>query len=190
MAYCLVRTKLFFPGARIIRFPIDVRRKQNMVLGSGFTTGKNCRLEVVATSTKDPKGPILNIGKHFQMNDHCHITASEKVEIGDYVLLASKVYISDVSHGNYSANTEHSHPSEKVAERTLVTAPVKIKNNVWLGDGVCVLPGVTIGENSIIGANAVVTSNIPANSIAVGIPAKVIKQFDFTQNKWVSIKNK
>ncbi|MFK2395474.1 DapH/DapD/GlmU-related protein [Bacteroides fragilis] len=52
-----------------------------------------------------------------------------------------------------------------------------IKKNAWLGEGVAVMPGVTIGENSVIGANAVVTKDIPDNSIAVGIPAKVIKQF-------------
>ena len=54
---------------------------------------------------------------------------------------------------------------------------VIIKKNAWLGEGVAVMPGVTIGENSVIGANAVVTKDIPDNSIAVGIPAKVIKQF-------------
>ena len=62
-----------------------------------------------------------------------------------------------------------------------------IEQNVWLGEGVVVLPGVTIGENAIIGANAVVSKNIPAFSIAVGNPAKVIKTYNFEQKKWLAI---
>ena len=189
MLYCMLRTKIVYPNARIIRFPIDIRRKKNISIGNGFTTGKNCRIEVVLVDLKKKNDKLLKIGHSFQMNDHCHITASESVDIGNNVLLASKVYISDVSHGGYGAGEVHSDPEEIVAKRTLITAPVKINDNVWLGDGVCVLPGVTIGENSIIGANAVVTQNIPANSIAVGIPAKVIKRYNFEQKKWKSIKD-
>ena len=62
-----------------------------------------------------------------------------------------------------------------------------IEENVWLGDGVCVLPGVTIGKGSIIGANAVVNKNIPAYCIAAGVPAKVIKKFDEQLKQWVAV---
>ena len=74
-----------------------------------------------------------------------------------------------------------------VKERSLSSKSVIIKDNVWLGEHVSVLPGVTIGENSIIGANSVVTKSIPANSIAVGIPAKVIKQFNFETKRWEKV---
>jgi lipopolysaccharide O-acetyltransferase len=64
---------------------------------------------------------------------------------------------------------------------------VVIGDNVWIGESVCVLPGVSIGEGCIIGALSVVTKSIPAYSIAVGSPARVVKQFDFEQNKWKKI---
>ncbi len=126
---------------------------------------------------------ILIIGENVQLNDQVHITACHNVSIGNNVLIASKVYISDVSHGNYAGNYQSS-PHEPPSFRQLMAKPVTIENNVWLGDGVCVLPGVTIGYGSIIGANAVVNRNIPPLSIAVGIPARIVKQFNQETKVW------
>jgi len=158
-----------------------------MRIGRGFVTGRNCRIETQSLSNTSPIGPILIIGNHVQLNDSCHISASHSIRIDDHVLIASKVYISDVAHGSYSGDEHDSHPSHPPAERPLATKPVHIHKNVWLGDGVCVLPGVNIGEGSIIGANAVVTANIPAYSIAVGIPARVIKTFNQNSKRWENI---
>lgn len=66
---------------------------------------------------------------------------------------------------------------------------VHIGNNVWIGEFVSILPGVTIGDGSIIGSTSVVSKDIPAFSIAVGSPAKVIKTYDKDTNKWVNINN-
>jgi acetyltransferase-like isoleucine patch superfamily enzyme len=126
---------------------------------------------------------LLRLGKNVQMNDYVHITAGENVTIGNNVLIASKVYISDTTHGEYSAN-EHSLPFDAPVARSLSFKPVVIEDNVWLGEGVCVLPGVTIGFGTIVGANAVVTKSIPAMSIAVGAPAKVIKKFNQASGIW------
>lgn len=159
-----------------------------MKFEDGLVTGRNCRLEIEKIETLT-KGEIrLTLGKNLQMNDFCHITAAEKVVIGDNVLIASKVYISDVSHGNYSGAMEHSSSSTLAVERPLISSPVTIEDNVWLGDGVCVLPGAYIGKNSIIGANAVVTGIIPPNCIAVGIPAKVVKIYNQQNKTWETIK--
>lgn len=183
LAICLVRSKFVFGNARLIRFPIDLRNKKAIKVGKGFTTGRGCRLEVEGEITNKPK---LLIGENFQMNDYCHITAAESVIIGDNVLLASKVYISDVSHGKYGGNGQ-SAPSKLPVDRKLNANPVVIEDSVWLGDGVCVLPGVTIGECAVIGANAVVTTSIPANTIAVGIPARPIKKYNFESKEWERI---
>ena len=72
-------------------------------------------------------------------------------------------------------------------ERKYRTRPVFIEDNVWIGESVSVLPGVRIGKNSIIGANSVVTKNIPENSIAVGNPARVIKKYNFETSFWEKI---
>ena len=181
LAVSLLRTKFIFRRARLIRFPIDIRGKGNIQVGGGFTTGRNCRLEALPVTPG--KAKLLIIGENVQLNDNVHITACESVTIGNNVLMASKVYISDVSHGSYSGVRDSS-PDIPPADRLLVTKPVIIHDNVWLGDGVCVLPGVTIGYGSIIGANAVVNKSIPSLSIAAGIPARVIKKYNEANKLW------
>lgn len=186
MIYCVIRTKLLFPKARIIRFPFDVRDKKHIEIGKNFTAGRNCRFEGTVDIPKSLK--TLLIGDNVQVNDLVHITAGERVEIQNNVLIASKVYISDTVHGSYGKHNIHSDPMTPPSERSLITSPVLIEENVWLGDGVCVLPGVTIGKGSIIGANAVVTKSIPSFSIAAGIPAQVIKKYNFNSKKWENIR--
>ncbi|MFD2601207.1 acetyltransferase [Flavobacterium suzhouense] len=179
----LVRTKLTFRKARIIRFPIDLRGKNYMDVSEGFTTGFGCRLEAYPLK----KEKVLFIGKNVQMNDYVHITAMEKVIIGDNVLMASKIYISDCSHGSYSGDEHDSTPDSIPAERKMYSKPVVIKDKVWLGEFVSVLPGVTIGKGTIVGANSVVSKSLPDYVIAVGSPAKPIKRFNFDTNKWEKI---
>lgn len=172
-----------FISARLIRFPIDIRGKRFMRISKGFTTGYNCRIEAYPSNNDR----VLFIGNDFQMNDYVHITAMERVVIGNNVLIASKVYISDCSHGSYSGNEFDSHPDTIPKERKMYSNPVFIEDNVWLGEFVSVLPGVTIGRGTIVGANSVVSKSLPSNVIAVGIPAKPIKKFNFKNNRWEKI---
>ena len=176
----LIRTKLTFQNARIIRFPIDLRGKKFIQVSKGFTTGVGCRIEAYPKTDKK----VLLFGENFQMNDYVHITAMESVKIGNNVLLASKIYISDCSHGSYSGDENDSYPDSIPHDRPLSSKPVAIEDNVWLGEFVSVLPGVTIGKGSIVGANSVVSKNLPPYIIAVGTPAKPIKKFNFETNKW------
>ena len=179
-----ILTKIFYPTARIVRFPIYIRGKQYMFLGDGLTTGVNVRLD----ADPHPKRKIvLRIGRNVQVNDSVHIAAIESVVIGDFTLLASRVFISDHNHGSYSIQDLNSIPSIPPVLRPLFSSPVNIGKNVWLGEQVSVLPGVTIGDGSIIGANSVVTHDIPSNSIAAGNPARVIKVFDEVINSWVRV---
>ena len=187
----LIKTKIFFPKARLIRFPFDIRGKKYIKYGKNFTTGVGCRIEAYNFNNRisDRKNPQLIIGNNVQINDYVHLSCAESVIIEDNVLIASKVYVSDLNHGNYSSlkNLEHSCPDEIVKDRKIFTKPVKICQNTWLGENVAVLSGVTIGKNSIIGANSVVSKNIPENCIAVGNPAKVIKKYNFETRTWEKI---
>lgn len=176
-----IRTKFLFKEARLIRFPIDVRGRQFMSIAKGFTTGVGCRLEAYPIGNHKS----LFISKNVQINDYVHITAMKRVSLGNNVLLASKIYISDCSHGNYDGNMPQSSPLEIPSKRPLTSNPVTIEDNVWLGESVSVLPGVTIGKGTIVGANAVVSKSLPSFVIAVGIPAKPIKRFDFDTRTWV-----
>lgn len=175
-----LRTKLLFSNARLIRFPIIIRGKRNIDLGVNFTTGVGCRIE--AYSKKDDK--IIKFGDNVQINDYVHITAMNKVFIGNNVLMASKIYISDCSHGFYEGKKGDSSPEQNPIDRSYKVSEVIIEDNVWLGEFVSVLPGVKIGKGTIIGSNSVVTKDIPPNCIAVGSPAKVIKKYNFETQKW------
>lgn len=180
LAKCKILTSIFFSSSRLIRFPIDVRGRSCIDFGRKLTTGKYCRIE----SFSENGEKTLFFGNGVQINDFVHISALEKVEIGDNVLIASKVFIADLEHGSYSGDLNDSVPNTIVKDRPLSSKHVKIGDNVWIGELVSILPGVTIGENSIIGANSVVTKNIPANCIAVGNPARVIKQYNLEKKIW------
>ena len=180
-----IRTIIFFSSSRLIRFPIIIRGKKYIDFGSKLTTGEGCRFEAY-NNQKSKKSLIF--GKNIQLNDYVHITAMNNVVIGDNVLMASKIYISDCSHGFHSGEEMDSSPEQHPIDRCYNISEVVIEDNVWLGEFVSVLPGVTIGKGAIIGSNSVVTKDIPANTIAVGSPAKVIKKYNFETKKWVRIK--
>lgn len=180
LARCLIYTKLFVPSARILRLPCDVRGRKGIDFGRGLTTGYGCRLESFA----EDGDKTLFFGNDVQINDYVHISALRGVRIGNNVLIASKVFITDLAHGSYTGDGNDSLPDSVVKDRPLSAKPVVIGDNVWIGELCSVLPGVTIGENSVIGANSVVTKPIPANCIAAGNPARVIKRFDFETKRW------
>lgn len=143
-----------------------------------LTTGYNCRFDLIGRNKK-----TLFIGSDCEIGDNVHIVSYEKVTIGDNVLMASKIFISDTNHGEYSS-TKQSSPKLSPNSRQLITKPVSIGSNVWIGENVCILPGVKIGNGVVVGANAVVNEDIPDNCIAVGIPAKVVKTYNFETEKW------
>lgn len=108
------------------------------------------------------------IGDHVLISPGVRISAANSIKIADSCMLASNVYISDSDwHGIYDRSMT---PDE--------TGKVILNNNVWIGDSAIICKGVTIGENTIIGAGAVVTCDIPSDVIAAGNPAKIIKHLD------------
>lgn len=178
--FYLIFTKIFFKKARLVRFPLDLRGRKKIDLGQNLTTGRNCRIEAYNLKNKDK---IITFGENVEINDYVHIAGGEKIKIGNNVLIASRVYISDIVHGNYTGYNQDK-PWSIPKERKLSTKPVIIEDNVWIGEGVCVLPGVRIQSGSIIGANSVVTKDIESDSIAAGIPAQIIKKFNKETERW------
>ncbi len=165
------RFKFWGEGA-MIPLPRIIKNPQYISIGNNFNALYNFRIEAWDNYHEQKFNPEIIIGNNVSFNSDCHIGCINKIVIGDNVLVASRVYISDHSHGDVTAASLSKPP---VLRSLISKGPVIIEDNVWIGEGVCVLPGVTIGKNSIIGANAVVTKSIPPNCVAAGIPAKVIK---------------
>lgn len=185
LAWFLFRTKLIDRKVRLFRFPIIIRGRKYIDFGNQLTTGVGCRFECFPGD--NPSSTKLRFGNNVQLNDYVHIVGMKSIQIGDNVLMASHIFISDNSHGSYKCNFQDSDPRIPPTEREYVTAPIKIGNNVWIGEGAIIMPGVTIGDGCVIGAHSFVTKSIPENSVAVGSPAKVIKHYNFKTKHWEKV---
>ena len=174
MFCCFLRTRLFYKGVKIIRFPFDIRYAKNIQIGNGVSIGRMCRFEVA------PEGAIGNqkrikIGDNFRINDFVHIAAYQSVEIGCEGGIGSRSFITDLNHGDFTEGV----PFDITVPhrlRPISSKPVKIGNNVWIGENVVIMPGVSIGRGCVIGANSTVTKSIPDYAVAAGSPAKIIRR--------------
>jgi len=110
-----------------------------------------------------------------------HIYATKSIILHKNVLTADKVYISDNLHNYEDINTPIL--SQPIKQNGIV----EIGEGSWLGENVCVI-GASIGKHCVIGSNSVVTHDIPNYCVAVGVPAKVIKKYDFEKKEWIKIK--
>ncbi len=174
--YYIRRTKFrHFGQGSVIVSPLKINGAHNIVIGKTVTIHYKawlCAIPINETGTC-----ILEIGDGSTIGHFNHINASSMVLIGKKVLTADKVYISDNLHGY--ENPDKAIMDQPVRQNNIVS----IGDGTWLGENVCVL-GSTIGKNCVIGANAVVTKDIPDHCIAVGNPAKIIKRYCFETKAW------
>lgn len=126
-------------------------------------------------------GARLVIKRGSRIGDFAHIYATNEIIIEENVLLANFVYISDCDHGYQKIDTP-------IMDQPIIRkGSVRIGEGSWLGEHVCVC-GVCIGKHCVVGANAVVTHDIPDYSVAVGNPARVIKRYNSITEKWEKVK--
>lgn len=137
-----------------------------------FTAGEGLRMECIDKYAGEEFTPYLEIGNGVVINRNCHIGCINKIVIGDNVLLGSGILITDHSHGFLN---DKKMDESYIHRKLLSKGPIYIGDNSWIGENACIMPNVSIGKGCIIGANSVVTHNIPDHSVAVGAPAKIIK---------------
>ena len=148
-------------------------------VGKNTRIDKGCRIDCYKTKYSKPR---FIIGNNVSIAFNSTFLISTDLIIDDNVLIASNVFITTENHGINPTYGSY-------LKQELISKPIFIKNNAWIGENVTILPGVTIGKYSIVGANSVVTKNVPDYSIAVGNPAKIIKHFDFDKNERIQINN-
>ncbi|NNH04413.1 acyltransferase [Microbacterium ulmi] len=155
----------FGAGSRIM-LPFRAGNPQKVVVGRDVLIGPSSWLMVPRL---DADGPVIHLHDRVRMNQ-TSITAVQEVVIEEAVELARGVYISDHMHG-------FDDPELPIRDQALVrVAPVRIGRGAWLGQNVVVMPGVTIGAGAVVGANSVVTRDVPPRTVAVGAPARVIRE--------------
>lgn len=144
---------------------------ENIWMGDCVHLGNSCVLYTKRCNETDKESPLIRIGNNVDIGDWCHITAINGIKISENVLIGKGVTITDNSHGSISESEIP--PLKRQVESK---GAVIIGKNVWIGDKCTILPGVTIGEGSIIGANSVVTKSVPSHSVVVGNPARIVSQ--------------
>lgn len=147
--------------------------EKHISIGSETYIQRNTYLTAWESYGSQTFSPSISIGENCAIGAYNHISCINKIIIGDNFLSGKWVTIVDNSHGDTNQDLLQSPANRKLFSK----GPVIIGKNVWLGDKVTILPGVRIGDGVVVGANSVVTKDIPAYSVACGNPAEVIKTF-------------
>jgi acetyltransferase-like isoleucine patch superfamily enzyme len=161
-----------FGKRTVLTPPLRFSGENRIEIGSGVFAGSGCWFQVLPDGAN--RSTAIWIGRGTRMSGACVISAVRHVSLGEDVLLARNVYISDHIH-DYTRTHLPVH-----AQGIAKVRPVSIGRGAWLGQNVVVCPGVTIGRNSVIGANSVVNVDIPDFAVAVGAPARVVRQLPET----------
>lgn len=165
------RFLLFGNNSQIVP-PLELIGEKNISIGKNVIFHKYCTLTAWDKYGLDVFSPKIHIGDNCSFGEYNHITAINSIKIGDNLLTGRWVTISDNNHGT----AEYSILQEAPLQRKLYSkGPVKLGNNIWIGDKVTILSGVTIGDGVVIGANSVVTKDIPPYCVVAGNPAKILK---------------
>ncbi len=114
---------------------------------------------------------VVEIGAKTVMGQECTISAYKRVRIGEQCVIADRAMFIDFDHGVVEVE-------RPIRQQGIYTREVEVGSNVWIGYGACILRGVSVGDNSIVGTNSVVTKDVPANAVVAGVPAKIVRMRD------------
>ena len=164
----------YFGKGAVICWPAIVSTGRGFSIGESTVIMPNSRIQ---NYDRGKCNPQIRIGKNCNIGYFFSILNASEVTMGDNVLIASHVLITSENHGM--------NPEEiSYMKQPLVSKPVSIGDGCWIGEKVCILPGVNIGKKCIIGAGSVVTKSIPDYSVAVGNPAVIIKRYNLDLHQW------
>ena len=169
--------KFKYFAAKSLNINIKISYPEYISIGKNISFGNNVILEVtpylnLKSHEHRKTNPVLTIGENCYVGEYSHISASNRVIIGDGLLTGRFVLIIDNDHGYTDGNQLDLRPS---CRDIVSKGSITIGNNVWIGDKSSIMSNVTIGDCAIIAANSVVTHDVPPYTVVAGVPAKVIK---------------
>ena len=156
----LVTDGLCFVGPGV---QLEIARNARLVLGRWSWIGHGCKIRI-------HEGEV-RLGAKTVLGQECTISAYPRVAIGRECVIADRVMLIDFDHGVVEVD-------RPIRLQGIYKRDVQVGNNCWIGYGACILRGVTIGDNAIVGTSAVVTKSLPDNAVAAGVPARVIRMRD------------
>ncbi len=162
--------------------PRRLENSRYMKFGPRTRVGQYSWLSAIPSYAGDTFSPSIEIGENVYIGRFVCITCVDKVTIGDGCVLSEHVYIADAAHGN--------DPRSNVPimeQRLIPRGAVTIGKKCFIGFGARILPGVTLGEGCIVGVNAVVTKSFGDYSMVAGIPANIIKRYNFKTDQWEKV---
>ena len=181
------------PGNLTIDLPRNISGAERIFFGDDVALGPGTFLIAVTryptTKMASPEfpaeaqvfEPTLRIGNRVTATANLQVFVQHSVTIEDDVMFASNVFLNDGSHGYQTATVPYKY------QPIFRIAPIVVGRGSWIGQNVVIMPGVTIGEHALIGANSVVTESVPPRCIAAGSPARVLKRWDDRLERWVRV---
>lgn len=170
--------KNFGHGSYIVK-PLRIKGGKDIAVGVNVSILQHLRIEAWKKNPLQME-PCIVIGDDTNIEQNVHITAAESVLIGKGCSILGGVVITDIHH-------EYSDPTVPPSHQNIVTSPVKIGDQTFIGMHAVALPGVTIGKHCVIGANSVVTDDVSDYTVVAGVPAKPIKRYDIKMKKWIKV---
>ena len=170
--YNIMLKKSFKLNEGSFAYPIYYHGLKYIEIGKQTFLDRNVLIQAWDYYRGDHFLPSIKIKDCVYIGESSHITAIDFIEIGNGVCIGPHVLITDNAHGASDKSFLNMPP---LARPLFSKGPVIIEDFVWIGEKASIMPGVTIGKNAIVGANAVVTKNVPANSVVGGNPARIIK---------------
>jgi len=168
-------------GKSVIHPPFHSNCPRNIYIGNKCTVIDDGWIDTIEAYGNERYQPQIHIGDGTYIGHRCHIIACRVMKIGKNTVIADNVYITDNLHG-------YEDISKPILYTPLTsTGPVTIDDEAWIGEKVCIMPNVTIGRHAVIGANSVVTKDVPAYCVAAGVPARIIKKYNHQTNKWEKV---
>lgn len=147
--------------------PMMIRNKKHIFVGNNVTIRNYARIEPIVEWKGEKYKPVIKIGNNVSIEQGLHLTCANEVIIEEDSTITPNVMITDINH-EYKG-------SDSILKSGIEAGKTVVGKGSFIGKNVCIMPGVTIGKYCIVGANAVVTHDIPDYAVAVGVPAKVIK---------------